>query len=322
MQSRKRKSKPLLYQYYLKKKCQRDNETADSDSSIQMCPSCKLNSMLYDVSTGETVCSNCGIVILDRAEVIENNPKTTNRVGMPVSLVFPDKGLSTVITNSNTDSSGTYLNQDQISSISRIRHFDKISVNNRTEIRNLKNAFFIMAMIKDKLALTDPVMERSAYYYRKALEKKLIKGRSIREVVVASIYASCKEMNVPRRVEEIAQVANADYKFAGRCYRLMAQQLGTSSSIVDASGYISKIADNADVNQKTYRRAVDMLDEVKKNSISFGKDPSCLATAVLYCACLMEQEDKISLARIARAGGISIVTLRKRVSDILEALQS
>ncbi len=215
-----------------------------------------------------------------------------------------------------------YLSQDQISSINKIRYFDKISVNNRSEIRNLENTFVIMAMIKDKLALTDSLMERSAYYYRKALEKKLIRGRSIRGMVVASIYATCKEMKVPRTLQEIALAANADYIFAGTCYRIIAYQLGISPSIVDASGYISKIVDNADVNQKTYKRAVEMLDVVKKNSISYGKDPKALATAVLYRACQTEQEENknITLARMAKAGGISIVTLRKRVSDVFEVL--
>jgi transcription initiation factor TFIIB len=130
-------------------------------------------------------------------------------------------------------------------------------------------------------------------------------------------------MNIPRTLQEIALAANADYVFAGRCYRIMAQQLGLSPSIVDPRAYVSKIADRVNVNHKTYRRAVDMLDEVKKSSISFGKDPKALASAVLYYACLTEQEgDKISQARIAKGGGVSIVTLRKRTSDVLEVLQS
>jgi transcription initiation factor TFIIB len=325
MQSRKRKNKPLLYQYYLQKENQLNNAItlANSDSSNQICPSCNLNSMLYDASTGETVCSNCGIVILERAEVVERDSKTACRVGMPTSLVFPDKGLPTVIANSNTDASGTSLNQDQVTSVNRIRHFNKTSFNNRSQTRNLKNAFVLMAVLKDRLALTDPLLERSAYHYRKALGKKLIKGRSTRGLVVASIYVSCKEMNIPRTLQEIARAANADYVFAGRCYRIMAQQLGLSPSIVDPRAYVSKIVDRVNVNQKTYRRAVDMLDEVKKNSISVGKDPKALASAVLYYACLTEQEgDKISQARIAKAGGVSIVTLRKRTSDVLEVLQS
>jgi transcription initiation factor TFIIIB Brf1 subunit/transcription initiation factor TFIIB len=87
---------------------------------------------------------------------------------------------------------------------------------------------------------------------------------------------------------------------------------------------ISKIVDNAGVNQKMYKRAMGMLDEVKKNSISYGKDPKALATSVLYRACQMEQEEdnnNVTLARMAKAGGITVVTLRKRVSDVSEILQ-
>jgi transcription initiation factor TFIIB len=177
-----------------------------------------------------------------------------------------------------------------------------------------------MAAIRDKMTLTDPVMERAAYYYRKTLHNKLIKGRSIREMVVASIYASCKEMEVPRTLSEICDAANADPIFAGKCYRIMARELRISPSIVDSTKYISKVANSACVSQKTYRRAVEMLDVVKKHEISYGKDPKALATAVLYAACIKENESKVSQAKIAAAGSISVVTLRKRFSDILRII--
>ena len=320
MQYRDRKNKPLLYQYYLQKENELDNKKKpmSTELSTELCSSCKLNSVINDLSTGETVCSNCGTVISERDEVIDKGPKSTNGVDIPNCLTFPDKGLSTVITNSNTDASGASLNQDQISSMNRIRQFDKISVNNRSEIRNLRNALIIMAAIKDKLALTDSLMERSAYYYRKALEKKLIKGRSIREMVVASIYASCKEMDVPRTLQEIALAINANEIFAGKCYRKMAQKLEISPSTIDASAYISRIADNANINQKTYKKAVETLDKVKKDYISYGKDPKALATAVLYHACIEENLGKTSQTKLAKAGDISVVTLRKRASDVLK----
>jgi len=237
-----------------------------------------------------------------------------------VSLAFPDKGLSTVITNANIDASGSTLNHDLIQNINKIRYLDKISNNNRTQIRNLKNVLVTMAAIRDKLTLTDPVMERAAYYYRKTLHNKLIKGRSIREMMVAFIYASCKEMEVPRTLCEICDAANADPIFAGKCYRIMARELKMSPLIVNSTRYISKVADGACVSQKTYRRAVEMLDIVKRHAISYGKDPKALATAVLYAACIKENEPKVSQAKIAAAGSISVVTLRKRFSDILRLI--
>jgi len=246
---------------------------------------------------------------------LEKALKTQEGSGMPFSLAYPDKGLSTIIMHSNSDAYGTSLNQDQISSINKIRYYDKLS-DSKTHIRNLKNAFAVMAAIKDKLTLTDPVIERAAYYYRKTLNSRLIKGRSIKEMVVASVYAACKEMDIPRRLEDIAEAANADKIFAGRCFRVMSRELGINSSNIDAGRYMSKVAENADVGQKAYRIALDMLDVVKKNSISYGKDPKALATVALYGACLLERQDNVSQARIAQAGGISVVTLRKRLADI------
>jgi transcription initiation factor TFIIB len=281
----------------------------------QVCNSCKSTSMIFDEPTGETVCIDCGIVISEKQMTLEKASKTQEGSGMPFSLAYPDKGLSTVITSSNTDAYGTSLNQDQISSINKIRYYNKLS-DSKNHFRNLKNAFAVMASTKDKLTLTDPVIERAAYYYRKTLSSRLIKGRSIKEMVVASIYVACKEMDIPRRLEDVSKAADADNIFAGRCFRIMSRELGIYSSTVDASRYMSKVAENAAISQKAYRTALEMLDVVKKNPISFGKDPKALATAALYGACLVEEKGDISQAKLAKAGGISVVTLRKRFLDI------
>jgi transcription initiation factor TFIIB len=317
--------KSLSYQYHLEKDYQQKNKLVDKDikanySSKVLCHSCGSIWMIFDGSTGETICTRCGAVISERPTTLENGPGSIASFGNTVSLAFPDKGLSTVITSANIDASGSTLNHDQIQNVNKIRYLDKVSNNNRTQIRNLKNAFVTMAAIRDKLTLTDPVMERAAYYYRKTLHNKLIKGRSIREMVVASIYASCKEMEVPRTLCEICDAANADHIFAGKCYRTMARELRISPLIVDSTRYISKVADSACVSQKTYRKAVEMLDIIKKHAISYGKDPKALATAVLYAACIKENEPKVSQAKIAAAGSISVVTLRKRFSDILKII--
>ena len=325
MEPPKGRLKSLSYQYHLQEGYQQKGKLVDKDikayySSNRLCHSCDPIWRIFDGSTGETICTKCGAVIAEKPTTLEPGPGSIESFGSSVSLAFPDKGLSTIIMSANIDASGSTLNHDQIQNVNKIRFLNKISINNRTQIRNLKNAFVTMAAIRDKLTLTDPVMERAAYYYRKTLHNKLIKGRSIREMVVASIYASCKEMEVPRTLCEICDAANADPIFAGKCYRTMARELKLGPLIVDSAKYISKVADSACVSQKTYRRAVEMLDIVKKHAISYGKDPKALATAVLYAACIKENEPKVSQSKIAAAGSISVVTLRKRFSDILRII--
>jgi transcription initiation factor TFIIB len=113
------------------------SNSVDANRSIsqQVCNSCKSTSMIFDEPTGETVCSDCGIVISEKQMTLEKPLKTQERSGMLLSLAYPDKGLSTLITYSNTDAYGTSLNQDQISSINKIRYYDKLS-DSKTHIRN------------------------------------------------------------------------------------------------------------------------------------------------------------------------------------------
>ncbi|MFZ0513957.1 MAG: TFIIB-type zinc ribbon-containing protein [Candidatus Nitrosopolaris sp.] len=288
-----------------------------------ICGVCNSNAILFDAETSETLCSSCGMVLCDNAESLDpewrtysqDDTESKTRTGMPTSLAFHDMGLSTFISYSNVDANGVAISPEQVGKMQRMRRWNKISSNNRSYHRNLKNAFTILNSIKDKLSLSDALLEKSAYNYRKALDKRIIKGRSIRAVLVASVYAACRELNVPRTLDEIAETANADSVFAGKCYRLIIRHLKLHFPVIDANAYLAKISNKGHVSEKAYRRALQMLSIIKDNSVSYGKDPKALAVAALYAACLKEGE-KVSQAQIATAGDTSIVTLRKRFQDV------
>jgi transcription initiation factor TFIIB len=220
-----------------------------------------------------------------------------------------------MISASNVDANGIMIQGTQLSTLKRIRKWNKISASNRSYHRNLNNAFAILIRIKEKLCISEPIIEKAAYYYRKVLDINIIKGRSIKEFVVACVYAACRELSVPRTMEEIVQVANADRVFSGKCYRLLLRELKIILPAVDFSSYLSRISNNAKISEKTARRAVEMMCTIKDNPISYGKDPSAISIAVLYGACLQEGE-KISQVQLAAAGQMSIVTLRKRYLDV------
>jgi transcription initiation factor TFIIB len=292
--------------------------------NLGVCQTCNdSKAIIFDPETNETVCSSCGIVLRDnvqaspelRARKYSQDIESKNRTGMPTSLAFHDMGLSTFISNSNIDANGVPISSDQISKVKRMRHLNRISSSNRSHDRNLKNAFAILNSIKDKLSINDTLTEKSAYIYRKALDKRIIKGRSICALMVASIYAACREANVPRTLDEIAQTANTDAIFAAKCYRLLVRNLKLRLPAVDSNVYLTKIANRANVSQRSYRRAIEMLSIMKDNPVSYGKDPNALAVATLYAACLKEGE-KVSQLQIATAGDTSIVTLRKRFQDV------
>lgn len=294
-----------------------------ASEQTDVCALCNGTSIVFDSETSEAICSSCGMVVKDNIESMGpewrsysgEDIESKSRTGMPSSLAFHDMGLSTFISYSNVDANGVAISAEQRSKVQRMRRWNKISSNNRSYHRNLKNAFAILSTIKDKLSLSDTLIEKAAYNYRKALDKKIIKGRSIRALIVASVYASCRDLSVPRTLEEISVAANTDAIFAGKCYRLLVQNLELQLPVIDSNKYLARIANKAKVSEKTYRAALGMLSTIKKNPISHGKDPNALAVAVLYAACLKEGEN-VSQAQVAVAGDISIVTLRKRFQDV------
>ncbi|MDW0146276.1 MAG: transcription initiation factor IIB [Nitrososphaeraceae archaeon] len=284
------------------------------------CQNCKGETVVFDHGTGEKICSGCGIVLYVEREYIDplldtNTNLSNMNLGTPSSLAHHDKNLSTMISYSNVDADGIAISVDQRSAIQRMRRWNKISNNNRSYHRNLKNAFAVLIRIKDKLSLSETIVEKSAYYYRKILDQNLIKGRSIKGFVVACVYASCREMNVPRTIEEIAEISNTDKIFAGKCYRLLVRQLKVRLPSIDSTSHLGRIANNAGISERTLRHAVQMMSQIKDDPISFGKDPCAIAVAVLYGACL-DKGEKTSQSRISLAGNVSVVTLRKRFLDI------
>ena len=284
------------------------------------CKNCIGQTVVFDHGTGEKICSGCGIVLSVEREIVDplldmNTNLSSMNLGTPSSLAHHDKNLSTMISYSNVDADGVAIRVEQRSAIQRMRRWNKISNNNRSYHRNLKNAFAVLIRIKDKLSLSDTIVEKSAYYYRKILDQNLIKGRSIKGFVVACVYASCREMNVPRTIEEIAEISDTDKIFAGKCYRLLVRKLKVRLPSIDSTSHLARIANNANISEKTLRHAIQMMSQIKDDPISFGKDPCAIAVAVLYGACL-EKGEKTSQSKISLAGNVSVVTLRKRFLDI------
>jgi len=284
------------------------------------CKNCIGQTVVFDHGTGEKICSGCGVVLSVEREIVDplldvNTNISSMNLGTPSSLAHHDKNLSTMISYSNVDADGVAIRVEQRSAIQRMRRWNKISNNNKSYHRNLKNAFAVLIRIKDKLSLSDTIVEKSAYYYRKILDQNLIKGRSIKGFVVACVYASCREMNVPRTIEEIAEISDTDKIFAGKCYRLLVRKLKVRLPSIDSTSHLARIANNANISEKTLRHAIQMMSQIKDDPISFGKDPCAIAVAVLYGACL-EKGEKTSQSRISLAGNVSVVTLRKRFLDI------
>jgi transcription initiation factor TFIIB len=167
--------------------------------------------------------------------------------------------------------------------------------------------------------ISPPIKEKAALIYRKALDKGLVRGRSISGIAAASLYAACRKSGLPRSLREIAEASLVDKKDVARCYRLLLQELDFHMPVSDPLTYVSKIAEKNGVSGKTQGTAIAILREAKVKRVASGKDPMGMAAAALYIACL-QNDEKITQKDIAEAAGVTEVTVRNRYKALKRQL--
>jgi len=290
------------------------------------CPSCGGKKIVSDQDTGELFCGKCGFVITDKIadtgaewRSFANDESNRARTGAGTSLTMHDMGLSTIIGAANKDATGKPLSSSVKSSIQRLRTWDSRSQAHSSADRNLRQALNEMSKLKDKLALTNAVIEKAAYIYRKAMERKLVRGRSIQGLVAACLYASCRNTGTPRTLDDIANGINIKRKDVARCYRLIYRELELKMPVVDPVKGVSRIASIAGLGEKSKRKAITILNQASRTGLTAGKDPMGIAAAALYLACISIGETK-SQKEISIASGVTEVTIRNRCAGLRKML--
>ena len=279
--------------------------------------------MLTDDVTGERFCGKCGYVVSE--ELRDSGPEWRSfskeggadpaRTGAPTTLAMHDRGLATIINPVNKDSSGKPLTSAMKSTIKRLRTWDSRSKTHKSSDRNLRQALSLLSTLKDKLSLSDNVVEKAAYLYRKALEKKLVRGRSISAMIAASLYAACRDTETPRTLKDVADAGNIKKKDISRCYRILHQELELKVPVVDPIQCVARIASKLGITEKTKRYAAKILKVAQEHKESAGKDPMGIAAAALYLSCVKNGEN-MTQRDIAEASNVTEVTIRNRYKGL------
>jgi len=266
---------------------------------------------------------NCGFVVNERA--IDQGPEWRNfsdekgedraRGGAPISITYRDMGLSTMIGKSNRDASGRSFDSPMRNTMNRLRKWDNRSPAFGNQEKNLSIALRELEKMGDKLGVSQAVKERAAYIYRKALERGLLRGRSIIGIAAASLYAAFRDTETPRTLKDIAAVNNLDKKAVARDYRILLKEMDLTMPVADAARNVNRIASKVGLSEKVARRAIGIVRMTEEREISAGKAPMGLAASALYLAGVIEGEVKTQ-KEIAEAAGVTEVTVRNRYKGL------
>jgi len=285
------------------------------------CPECNSTNILADNDRGELVCKNCGLVIEERMidfgqewREFENDQEKRRRTGAPMTYTRYDRGLGTDIGQRGDI---FQLDGKGMNKFLRLRKW-QYRISTAIE-RNLKLALAELKRVASYLKLPKAVEEEAAKIYTLAVQRGLVRGRSMESVVSGALYAACRRHEIPRTLDELSEASGIEKKEVGRTYRFITRELEIRILPSNPVDYIPRFASALKLSAETQSKAVEILEMAEKADLTSGRGPTGIAAASLYVAALTNDE-KRTQREVADVAGVTEVTIRNRYKELFNKL--
>ncbi|XP_010517653.1 PREDICTED: transcription initiation factor IIB-1-like [Camelina sativa] len=283
------------------------------------CTDCKKETeLVFDHSAGDTLCSECGLVLeshsIDetsewRTFANESSNSDPNRVGGPTNPLLADSALTTVIAKPN-GSSRDFLS----SSLGRWQN------RNSNSDRGLIQAFKTIATMSERLGLVATIKDRANEIYKRLEDQKSSRGRNQDALYAACLYIACRQEDKPRTIKEICVIANgATKKEIGRAKDYIVKTLGleTGQSVelgtIHAGDFMRRFCSNLGMSNHAVKAAQEAVQ--KSEEFDIRRSPISIAAVVIYIITQLS-DDKKTLKDISTATGVAEGTIRNSYKDL------
>ncbi len=291
-------------------------------SFVKKCPECGSSNIMFNADKGEAICRSCGLVIEEKMidfgqewrEFDHDQAAKRRRTGAPLSYTKFDRGLGTDVGQKGDIYK---LGSKGKNKFFRLRKW-QYRISTAIE-RNLKLALAELKRVASYLKLPKSVEEESARIYTMAVQRGLVRGRSMESVVAGALYAACRRHEVPRTLDELSEASGIDKKEIGRTYRFVTRELGIRILPSNPVDYIPRFASALKISAETQSKAVEILELAQGSELTSGRGPTGIAAASLYVAALTNNE-KRTQREVADIAGVTEVTIRNRYKELIKKL--
>ncbi|KAF9592783.1 hypothetical protein IFM89_017353 [Coptis chinensis] len=263
-----------------------------------------------DHSAGDTVCSECGLV-LEAHSIDETSEWRT----------FANES------GDNDPNRNRGSNPDR----SLIMAFKSIAVmsDRLNLVATIKSRVYIMD-IDDILWYTGFLWDRANEIYKKVEDQKSIRGRNQDAILAACLYIACRQEDKPRTVKEICSVANgATKKEVGRAKEYIVKQLevemgqSVEMGAIHAGDFLPleliplhlqrRFCSHLGMANQSVKAAQEAVQ--KSEELDIRRSPISVAAAIIYIISQLSDERKL-LKDISLATGVAEGTIRNSYKDL------
>ncbi|MEA3378946.1 MAG: transcription initiation factor IIB [Nanoarchaeota archaeon] len=292
------------------------------NKQVKKCPECGSTNLIYNKDKGEVICKNCGLVIEDKMidfsqewrEFDHDQAAKRRRTGAPMTYTKYDRGLGTDVGQKGDIYKLSAKGKNKFFRLRKWQYRISTAIE-----RNLKLALAELKRVASYLKLPKAVEEEAARIYTRAVQRGLVRGRSMESVVAGSLYAACRRHEVPRTLDELSESSGIDKKEIGRTYRFVTRELHIRIMPSNPVDYIPRFSSALKLSAETQSKAVEILEMAQNAELTSGRGPTGIAAASLYVAALINTE-KRTQREVADVAGVTEVTIRNRYKELLKKL--
>jgi transcription initiation factor TFIIB len=305
---------------------ERDGGVSQERPEYPVCPECDGATFDDGAVHHELVCQGCGLVV--DTHYIDHGPEwrafsqseyEERARASPTTELRHDRGLSTTIDWRDRDGAGNSLSPTARRRADRLRQWNRRVRTQRRGARTLRKLLGELGRMASALGVPDPAREVAATVCRRAETDDLLQGRSVEGVATAALYAACRQVDVPRSLDEVTRVARVDRLEVGRTYKHLARELGLELRPPHPLDYVERFCSALDLPAAVLGDARAIIERTAREGLLAGKSPTGYAAAAVLAAGLIDGRDP-NPREVADVADVTAVTVRNRARDQLAAV--
>jgi transcription initiation factor TFIIB len=177
--------------------------------------------------------------------------------------------------------------------------------------RDMSRVLGELDSLSQRLSVPDSVKAEAASICRRAQEKGRARWRPLAQIAASSLYAACREKEVPTTLDDVAAASGVNKKEIASCYRLLVNELDLKIPVGDPAECLARVASRLKADAKVEADAQEILSRAEKAGITAGLYPTGLAASALYLASLLDGR-WLTQSGAAEAAGVREATVRKQ----------
>ncbi len=287
----------------------------------RVCPECGGDRLVRDDIHGEVICAACGVVTTERAidegpewaaYSMEENERLA-RTGPPRRVLTGASGLMTVIPFATTDIRGGKIPPQSQATFHHLRWVQHIVGQYRPGERSSAVMKQALDHLASRMDLPRTVRDEAGFICQKAVQRGLVRGRSVEGIVAAAVYAACRVCGVPRTLDELQKATGLKKKPIARDYRRLLQIHALRLvPLPRPQDYVDRFCSELGLSGAVRTEALQVLKELDRILPSRSLLPAGTAAAAIYVAAQSCGETRAQKV-IAKVAGVTEVTIRSRL---------